>query len=147
MTRPGGLAVAPAAGRSNHERHHTLAEAGPDPALLPGLLGGAARRRARWSSTLLAVLALVSAWRGDQERKALDGGPPMIYLSGHEHIPVAPGRAPARLFDLSRVEVLGAANLAARAGRREMADALYRWQYRLLKRELAAPGGDGGNAA
>ena len=41
---------------------------------------------------------------------------PMIYLSGHEHIPVAPGRAPARLFDLSRVEVLGAANLAALGG-------------------------------
>lgn len=71
----------------------------------------------------------------------------MIYLTGHEHIPVAPGRPPGRLFDLSRVEVLGAANLAAQTGRQEMARALFRWQHKLLKRELAAPGGDGGHAA
>ena len=70
----------------------------------------------------------------------------MIRLTGHEHIPVGPNSY-RRLADLPRVVVLGAANFAAREGRQEMADALYRWQYRLLRRELAAPGGDGGNAA
>ena len=62
----------------------------------------------------------------------------MIHLTGHEHIPVGPNHY-RRLADLPRVAVLGAANFAARDGRREMADALYRWQYRLLRRELAAP--------
>lgn len=71
----------------------------------------------------------------------------MIYLTGHMHLPIGPGRAPGRLFDMSRLEVLAAANLAARNGRREMAAALYEWQHRLLMRELAAPGGDGGRAA
>ncbi len=70
----------------------------------------------------------------------------MIRLTGHEHIPVGPNSY-RRLADLPRVVVLGAANFAAREGRQEMADALYRWQHCLLRRAMAAPRSPGGNAA
>ena len=147
MTKRGGSPVAPTAGRRRHDRHHPPAAAVPRPPLLPGLLGGIARDRARWSSTLFAVLALDAPWRGGPVGPAMDGDKAMIYLTGFEHIPVAPGRPPGRLFDLSRVEVLCAANEAARNGRKEMAAALYERQHRLLMRELAEHDGDGGHAA
>lgn len=70
----------------------------------------------------------------------------MIHLTGAEKVRTERNGPLRRLADLDRWDTLCAANEAARAGQREMADALYAWQYRLLRRELAALG-DGGNAA
>ena len=93
----------------------------------------------------------------------------MIRFTGHELVRTEPGGPLRRLAALERLDVLRAANLIVglklgiipnlfpkrsltdmkllRDSDPAMARALMAWQYRLLRRELAAPGGDGGRAA
>lgn len=67
----------------------------------------------------------------------------MIRLTGCELVRTEPGGPLRRLAALERLDALRAANLL-RDSDPAMARALMAWQYRLLRRALAAPGGDGG---
>ena len=69
-----------------------------------------------------------------------------MILTGHERVQTERNGPLRRLAALERLDVLRAANLLRDADP-PMARALMVWQYRLLRRELAAPGGDGGRAA
>lgn len=66
-----------------------------------------------------------------------------MILTGHELVRTEPGGPLRRLAALERLDVLRAANLM-RDSDPALNRALMVWQYRLLRRELAAPGGDGG---
>ena len=70
----------------------------------------------------------------------------MIRLAGHELVRTEPGGPLRRLDSLDRLDALRAANLL-RDSDPAMARALMAWQYRLLRRALAAPRSPGGDAA
>ncbi len=70
----------------------------------------------------------------------------MIRLAGHELIRTEPGGQLWRLDNLERLDVLRAANLL-RDSDPAMNRALMVWQYRLLRRAMAAPRSPGGDAA
>ena len=70
----------------------------------------------------------------------------MIRLTGCELVRTEPGGPLRRLAALERLDALRAANLL-RDSDPAMARALMAWQYRLLRRAMAAPRSPGGNAA
>ena len=70
----------------------------------------------------------------------------MIRLTGCELVRTEPGGPLRRLDSLEQIDVLRAANLL-RDSDPAMARALMVWQYRLLRRALAAPRSPGGRAA
>ena len=70
----------------------------------------------------------------------------MIRLAGHELVRTEPGGPLRRLDSLDRLDTLRAANLL-RDSDSALGYALMVWQYRLLRRAMAAPRSPGGNAA
>ena len=67
----------------------------------------------------------------------------LIRLTGHERVQTERNGPLRRLAALERLDVLRAANLL-RDSDPAMNRALMAWQYLLLRRAMAAPGGDGG---